>query len=344
MFLYLISRRSKSGDMGHRRFAFFILFASTGGCLFTPFFIMPMAEADTIILKNGKDLKGLVVEKHVDRIILSTEKGEIPILLSGIKDIQYDTPEQNFFKVGKAYEAENKLGQALAFYEKALEENPNFEEAKVAALGVRNRFWANSTEGPVDEVEKQQAVYDAWQRGSSAEDVIKKKEKEQTSLLKERLGLTIEKKGDWVRIANLDSKKAVALAGLKRNDRLVSVDGDSLRYLNLEAVAKYLLVPRYSNFNLEFDRDCLVVKESALKSMKDMGFQLKLKYQGLIISSVKDQSAASAAGLKDEDLLTHVNASPTRYMPMKDAVRLIEDPKQQKIILTIRRSALLART
>ena len=49
------------------------------------FFLCPVVFADTVTLKNGKDLKGLVVEKHADRIILSTEKKEIPILLKGIK-------------------------------------------------------------------------------------------------------------------------------------------------------------------------------------------------------------------------------------------------------------------
>ena len=310
---------------------------------FITFFIGPTAFADTVVLKNGKNLKGLVVEKHADRIILSTQKGEIPILLSGIKDIQYDTAEQNFFKAGKSYEVENKLGPALAFYEKALEENPNFEEAKIAALGVRNRFWASSTEGPINEVEKQQAVYDAWQRGTMIEETIKKKEKEQVALLKERLGITLEKKGDWARLANVDSTKPAALAGLKRNDRFVSIDGESLRYLNLETVAKALLLPRYSNFSLEFDRDCLLSKSGSSGKLNSLGLQLKLRYHGLVVSSVKENSAAHAAGLKNEDLLTHVNAISTRYMPLNNVIHLIENPEEAKMVLTVRRSALLAR-
>ena len=330
------------GAMNVRKLVFFVLFIAIEGFLLASFFSLE-AFADTIVLKNGKNLKGLVVEKHADRIFLSTEKGEIPILLSGIKDIQYDTAEQNFFKAGKAYEAENKLGPALAFYEKALEENPNFEEAKVAALGVRNRFWASSTEGPINEVEKQQAVYDAWQRGTAIEDVIAKKAKEQAALLKERLGITLEKKGDWIRLANVESAKPAALAGLKRYDRLVSMDGESLRYLNLESVEKLLLLPRYSNFNLEFDRDCLLNKGGWSGNIKGLGFQLKLRYQGLVVDSVDEKRAAYAAGIKNEDLLTHVNANSTRYMPLKDVPRLMEDPKEEKMVLTIRRSALLAR-
>ena len=315
-----------------------------GGVFLPSFFVGGILHADSILLKNEKELKGLVVEKHADRIILSTEKGEIPILLTGIKDIQYDAPEQNFFKAGKSYEGENKLGQALAYYEKALEVNSNFEEAKMAALAVRNRFWANSTEGPRGEIEKQQAVYDAWEKGGgSAEEAIKKKEKEQAELLKERLGITLKKRGDWAFIENLDSAKAAFLAGLRRNDRLVSADGESLRYLNLEVIRKVLLVPRFSNFNLEFDRDCFLKKEKASARLNDLGLKLTLQHQGLIVQPTEEGSAAQTAGIRSQDLLTHVNGVATRYMPLKDVVRLIEDSNQEKISFTVRRSALLAR-
>lgn len=308
------------------------------------FFIGKNADADTILLKNRKEIKGLVVETHADRIILSTEKGEIPILLTGIRDIKYDAPEQNFFKAGKSYEAEHKLGQALAYYEKALEVNPNFEEAKMAALGVRNRFWATSVEGPRNEIEKQQAVYDAWEKGTaSAEDAIKKKEIEQTDLVKERLGITLQKTGDWTRIENLDSSKPAFLTGLRRNDRLVSTDGDSLRYMNVETVRKNLLIPRYSNFNLEFDRDYFLKKNDASDRMKDLGLKLVLRYQGVIIQEIKEGSIADTTGLKVQDLLTHVNGVATRYMPLRKVIGLIEDSKQEKIVFTVRRSAMLAR-
>lgn len=315
-----------------------------GGCFLPSFFVYTIAQADIILLKNNKELKGLVVERHSDRIILSTEKGEIPILLTGIKDIQYDAPEQNFFQAGKSYESENKLGQALAYYEKALELNPNFEEAKVASLAVRNRFWASSAEGPRNEIERQQAVYDAWERGSgSAEDVIKKKEKEQLDLLKERLGVTLERIGDWPRIKSLDSTKPAYLVGLRRNDRLVSIDGESQRYLVLESVRKNLLVPRYSNFNLDVDRDCFLKRSDQYARLGDIGLKLKLQYQGVIIQYVQAGGAAELAGLRTQDLLTRVNGVSTRYMPLRDVVRLIEDPKREKVVFTVRRSALLTR-
>ena len=53
-------------------------------------FCLPL-NADTVQLKNGQELKGLIVEKHEDRIVLNTEKGETPVLKSSIQNILYDT-------------------------------------------------------------------------------------------------------------------------------------------------------------------------------------------------------------------------------------------------------------
>jgi len=314
-----------------------------GGCLLPSLFFCSNLLADTITLKNGKDLKGLVVERHADRIILSTEKGEIPILLKGIKNIRYDDPEQNFMKAGQAYESEGKLGEALAFYEKAVEVNPNFEDAKKAANGVRNRFWAQRTEGPRNEMETKQAIYDAWGQGKPMDQLIHKETLEQAAALREGLGVSLERKGDWISFDFVDPKKEAALAGLRKNDRVVSMDGRSLRYLSEEVVRKDFLSPRVSNFTLEFERDCFVHKEKNQIKLPDIGLKLKLEYQGLIIQSVKDGSPAADAGLKEGDLLTQVDGTATRYMPLKKVIQLIQNSREDRIVFTIRRPALLTR-
>jgi len=314
-----------------------------GGCLLPSLFFCSNLLADTITLKNGKDLKGVVVEQHVDRIILSTGRGEIPIFLKGIKNIHYDDPEQNFMKVGQAYESEGKLGEALAFYEKAAEVNPNFEEAKKAANGVRNRFWAQRTEGPRNQMETKQMIYDVWGQGRPVDQVIRKEELEQTVALREGLGVSLERKGDWICFDFVDPKKEASLAGLRKNDRLVSMDGHSLRYLSEEVVRKDFLSPKFSNFTLEFERDCFVHKEKNQSGLPDLGLKLRLEYQGLIIQSVKDGSPAAEAGLKEGDLLTQVDGTATRYMPLKKVVQLIQHSQDDRIVFTIRRSALLAR-
>lgn len=313
-----------------------------GGCLAPSFFVSP-ALADTVHFKNRNELKGLVVEKHADRIILSTEEGEVPVMLKDIAKIDYDDPAQNFVELGKKSEAENKLGVALAYFEKAVELNPNHEEAKRAALSVRNRFWASNNERPLSEVEKQQVLYDSWGSGRPIEEVTRGRSDEQASALKEGLGLTLEKKGDWVRLANVDSKKDGAAAGLKKNDRLVAIDSQSLRYLSVPVVASKLLAPRLTNCTLEIERDVYVRVPEGDSSLRALGFKLKLEYRGLFVHRVKEDGPAERAGLRDKDLVVRVGDVATRYTPIKKVVALIQNTDEDGVPMTVRRTTLVTR-
>lgn len=296
-------------------------------------------------MKNGKELKGLVVEKHVDRVILSTEEGEKPVLLAEIQEILYDDPEQNFLNVGKEFEDNGKFEEALSYYEKAIELNPDFEEAKAAAVGVRSRLWAKVTEGPKSEMEKQQVLYDSWTEGRVLNAIEERQEafKKQTDAIRQGQGLFLEKKGDWTQVEFVNAKSPAAVAGLRKNDRLVAIDGRSLRYLSLAAVMQAFMEPRFSNFVLEFERDCFLKKKNRRDNLKKIGLKLALEYQGIVVQDVAPKSPAEDAGLKSQDLLTHIHSEPTRYLPIQKAVQRVEQPKDERVILTVRRSALLSR-
>ncbi len=316
------------------------------GCLLPSLFFSEHSQADTILLKNGKSMKGLVVEKHADRVILSTENGEVPVLSSDTENIEYNDPEQNFLENGKSFEEAGKLDEALAYYEKALQINPNLEEAQAAAMGIRNRFWAKTTEGPRGEVDKHQILYDAWGQGKPVEKkaAVENENASEIQSLRQSMGLLLEKKGDWVRLEWVDSKKPAALAGLKKNDRMVAIDGKSLRFLTADSVRKNFLTPLFSNFTLEFERDCFLHKEAGKPmDLKELGFKVKLEYQGVRIEEVRPESAAAESGLKEGDLLTEVGQEPTRYMPLKKVIELIESSREDRVILTVRRPTLLSR-
>ncbi len=318
-----------------------------GGCLLPSFFLLVSgASADTLSIKNGKELKGLVVEKHFDRVILSTEAGEVHVLLAEIDHIQYDDPEQNFMEAGKSFEVNGKLVEALAYYEKAADLNPDFEEAKSAAVGVRSRLWAKVTEGPRGEMEKQQLLYDQWGQGATSDSPEGREAafRKRRQALNEGLGLSLRKEGDWVELDSVNSKKPAALAGLKKCDRLVAIDGKSLRYLGVDSVSNDLLEPRFANFTLDFERNCSFGRKQGVSSLKKLGLKLKLEYQGIMVEEVAPKSVADQAGLKEQDFLAQVDGAATRYMPLKKVIRLIEEsPKEGPATLTIRRSALMSR-
>ncbi len=320
---------------------FTYLFLMTGGLSLSSLFLFSIACADTVVMKDGSEQKGLVVERHADRIILSTEKGEVPVLLSDTQDIRYDDPEQNFMQIGRAYEAENKFGEALAYYEKASEVNPNFEEARKAASAMKSRFWAAATEGPKSEMEKQQLIYDSWGQGVKPESLEKKSILKDAKTLTQNLGLVLRKEGDWVAAEEVHSKKDAAAGGMQRGDRFVSIDGESLRYLSPEVVAKKMVTPLYSSFVLEYERDCPIAPASPGKM--NLGLKLKLESNGIVVEKVIEGSLASDAGIKEGDLLSKVEGQSTRYMPINKVADALADRKDKEIVISVRRSVMLMR-
>lgn len=306
-------------------------------------FIFQTVFADTLKMKDGSEMKGLVVEQHDDRVILSTENGEVPVLREKIDKILFDDPEQSFMQMGESYEASSQWGEALAYYEKALQVNPNFEEAQKAVVRVRNQFWSKASAGPNDEIEKQQALYDAWDKQRSPEDKFKDQSKLNEKSLRDSLGLALKQKGDWTAVSQVAWKKDASVAGLKIGDRLVAVDGRSLRYLSLDVVREKFLLPRYSTFTLEFERDCTLLKTGREKDIAAFGIQVKLEHQGAVVQSVKKSSVADKAGIKAQDVLVSVNGTSMRYLPLKKLLGVIQSKTGDRATLTVRRSAVLPR-
>ena len=315
----------------------------TIGYLLPSIFICSNLFADTLQLKDGATLKGLVVEEHEDRVILSTENGEVPVLRSTISELEYDDPAQNFLKAGRAYEDKKRYGEALAYYEKALALNPNLEDAKKATVRVRNLFWAQSATGPVAEIERRQSLYETWDKGRFT-DKNSPAKKSEPNPLADGAGIKLAQKDDWIKISEVQMKKDAARAGLKVGDRLVAIDGDSLRYLSVQTVSEKFISPRYSSFTLEYDRDCKLVKSGYEREAREFGFELKSETRGLVVTSVKNGTAAARAGLKENDLVVGMNGATTRYIPLKKFITALQkDTKAPTVMLTVRRSTMMAR-
>ncbi|MDP8292712.1 MAG: hypothetical protein P9M04_02745, partial [Candidatus Orphnella occulta] len=74
-------------------------------------FVFPFksAEADTVCLKDGGQVQGIVVENYQQSIVLSTINGEKRFDKVDVKDILYDKKEQNLVKLGDYYQQNRNL-------------------------------------------------------------------------------------------------------------------------------------------------------------------------------------------------------------------------------------------
>ncbi len=129
---------------------------------------------------------------------------------------------------------------------------------------------------------------------------------------------------------------------LQAGDALTSMDGQSLRYMNPDLVVMRFLEPRYSTATLEFEREVKISKQNH-PSLKKMGIGMTQTYNGLIVKGVRKGSYAELMGVKEGDIVMAVNGEKTRYLSLREAVRLIDDGKSPELSLLIRRSVAVAR-
>ena len=266
-------------------------------------------------MKDGREMRGVVVEQHDDRVVVNVEREEVPVMRDKIREIVFDAPEQNFFQSGESLEKGEHWREALAAYEKALKIRPDFDEAREAVRRVKNSAWSRSATGPDSEVEKRQSLYESWGKVASSPKKQKNPERETDAFLLNKIfGLTMTKTGDWVYADAVISNKDAALAGLEHGDCFVAIDGRSLRYLTVEEVGKSFLTPRYGDFTLEFQRNITLRKTGFEKDVSEFGMQVELESRGLVVRSVTAGGPADQAGLKENDLLESVNGVSTRYL------------------------------
>jgi len=210
-------------------------------------------------------------------------------------------------------------------------------------MRIRNHFWATEAAGPQDEMDRQQMLYDSWGQGRVTGGPAKHKAAEELKDLRKNMGIELQKKGDWVFLAQVFSGKDAAAMGLKKGDRLIAIDGQSLRYLPVEAVRGKMLLPHHSDFKLDFERDCLLPKGENTKAFKDFGLKLKLEYEGISVEQVDADSLAQNAGLKSQDFLVKVDGVAVRYLPLGKVEESVGKSKENSVLFTIRRSAMLGR-
>ena len=294
-------------------------------------------------MKDATERKGLVVEEHEDRIVLSTSDGETTVMRKDITRIEYQDLEYDLMSLGREMEARKQLNEALSFYERALEANPQLLEAQQAVAGVRSRLRVMEVTGPVDEVNRRQDIEDAWRENVDIDRIARNRKVETEKKLSELQGVGLKQDGEWTVLETVRPGGPMGKRGFRPGDRLVSLDGKSLRYLNEEAVAERMLEPRFSTAVLQIERAIRVPKASGKARLGDMGFGVKQEYNGLTVSKVRPESAGQKAGLAQGDIVARIGESLTRYMPLKKAVKLIEEPSVNELALNINRSITITR-
>jgi len=186
------------------------------------------AFADVVYDASGGTLKGLVVEEHADRVVLSTEEGERTIFRSQIEEVFYAEPERNYLYLGSQALEQGDFGAARGFFQKALQINPDLSEAADAlgraADAEKKREWVDEGLDLLQAMEKQ------W-------------------------GITLGEGKELPVVRERRPGSLAERAGLAVGDGLVAAWSRSLAFLPTGAAAKELIGPPGSSIKLTLRRE-----------------------------------------------------------------------------------------
>ena len=296
--------------------------------------------ADTVIMKNRTKVKGLVVDEYVDRIALSTAEGESNILRRDIERIEYDTPEQNFMQLGRAYDEKGWYDKAAFYYKKAMDINPDYKEARDAYVASHAKMWHEEEKRTKKDIETHNMAIE-WQanKNKKAPVVVKSRE----DMVKGGIGISIIENEGVFRINGVIPGSSASKAGIQKGDFLVAIWGMLIRYSKLEDVLNQLIGPRYSEVKIQVEKDIPIPMETGEHVYKELGITLGFEYEGLIIKDIIAGKKGESSGLKKGDLVIAIDKNITRYLPIDSVIALINNPKDNKIVFTIRRNINLRR-
>ena len=104
-------------------------------------------------------------------------------------------------------------------------------------------------------------------------------------------------------------------------------------------VEYFLLEASFGEIKIGIERNIKFKKEKPFnKKYEDIiSGKLEMPIEGLTLAEVTTDGPGYAAGLRKGDLVVAINGTSTRYMPLKDAIRIIEGPQNDTIRFSVRR-------
>jgi len=264
------------------------------------------ASADLIYYRSGETLKGLVIEEHHDRVVISTEQGESTILRKDIQDIFYDDPERNYLFIGDQALEEENFSLAQMFFRRALQIKPEFVEAQNAL----NR------------------LADMKKKADSGETISDPAE---VLHLRWGLELTLDIKNNLPVVQSVRDGSLAQRAGFHGGDFLVAVWGYSLAFMLPADAAALLIGPAGSPVRLTIGRRTILSQQD--RALHWPGGTLEMEPLGLTVKEVDPGGVFGSAGLLPLDRIVEINGRSTRYMPLGEARKIFKEAQADVAVL-----------
>jgi len=300
--------------------------------------------ADTLYLKDAKEIKGIVVQNYHDRIVFNTIDGEKTFRKSDIEDILYDQREQNLIKLGDFHYQKNNLIKAYTYYRKAYQINPDYKEAQDRYIHIRSVLMRRPEKQFKSDMDRKRALFK--QAGKLYEPKIKEgiaKSKEE--LFKQLTGIVLFTEDEVPKIRSLVSESPASKAGIKVYDEIFSVWGRLTAYYGLDDIVDMIIDSPSPEVMLKVKREISIYPDSKkIEAFSDLGISIGVEEPGLMVSGIDKSIMPSEIDLLKEDIISDVNGESIIYTPLKEVEETIKSSLTEgKLTLKIIRNLTLWR-
>jgi len=302
--------------------------------IITALLVCSVVSADTVILKDGKRMKGLILDEYSDRVVFSTVEGEKTIMKSDIRSAVYDSEAKAMMQKGRNQQKKGQHIKAYYTYEKVLELDPGLEEARQRYNYLRRFLETKLKRDIVDDVRAR------GEREKGAESIDPLRE------ARDELGIVLVPGEKFVRVGKvLDRNDTVTRSGIREGDRIVSVWGEMAAYLDPDEVAGMMLSSR--EIKVEIERTAVVGFSGAgggffsrlfKRYGNIIGASVGMKKKGLMVRGVHPGGAFDKAGIREGDLLCRIGGKNTRYVSMPKIVDLIIKDRAKDVEIVFSRN------
>lgn len=301
--------------------------------LFCGLWAIDYGLSDTIYTKENKEIKGIVIEEYKDRVLVSTVDGERTLMKSDIKELYFDTEEQNLIKLAEQARDRGDYIKSFVYYDKAFKVNPNSKSAKDGIVFLQGYLFKKDMAKKEEDV-KRRNEFEAKGAGPVTIKTEEEKFKEGLEKLKNAVGITLISNGGFTEVENVSKGSPAYEAGMRKGDRLIAIWGRLVGYLPIQEVVETMLE------KTSLETKCTIERMVELKG-RDTGLELKMQFDGLTVAGIREGSRAQAAGMMPNDLITYINGQSTRYTPIKKAAELIKKSRGGIVKITFRRDVVI---
>ena len=302
------------------------------------------AHADTVISKDGNELKGIVVEDYRDRIVFSTPDGEVTLLKSEISELYYDSEEDNLISLAEQARQRQDYVKSYGYYDMAYRINPGSKAAKDGMVFLQGYLFRKEEMMKQDEISRRQA-FESYGTVVSSEKSEDDRQKELEAELKKKVGITIVIRQGFPVVDSLAAGSPAYSAGIKNGDFIAAIWGRLCGYMSMDEVITLFTEKASIETKCSVLRDVQVeVNQSKSPFAKPNALidaSLTMEFDGLTVSGIDGNGRAQIAGLKAGDLIMAINGESTRYMPLKNAFDRIRSAKNGSVSFTIQREIII---